>query len=326
MITTEYAAVPNRSLEAVWEGLNAPQKRIDSRYFYDERGSKLFDEITRLPEYYLTRAESDLLASYADQLIRRHRIGTIVEPGAGSGEKTRLLIDPLVRYNTAPVYVPIDISKSYLVNIERNLRSLYPTLQVQSRLADLTNAIALPPMLSAAGNPHRGSAAPVLIAFLGSTIGNFEEDAAVGLLTRWRSGLREDDRLLIGFDLKKNVTELEAAYNDAAGVTAQFNLNILHVINREAGANFDTRRFNHRAFYNAARGRVEMHLVSTEQQQVRVSGFGTIQFESGETILTEISCKYNGEDVERILRAAGLRLEQWHQDAPAQFAIVTARL
>lgn len=299
----------------LWNGLNAPQKRVDPKYFYDERGSQLFDEITRLPEYYLTRTERALLHSYAPRLIQSHRTRTLVELGAGSGDKTRILLNQLAASNERCTYVPVDISESYLETMVHSLGEQYPTLAIRPCLADVTRTVKLPPDLER----------PLLIAFLGSTIGNFEPHDAIALLARTGTLLQPDDRFLIGFDLKKDTAVLEAAYNDAAGVTAQFNLNVLNVLNQQLDANFDLQKFRHRAFYNADLGRIEMHLVATEAQEVRIGGEGRIRFEQGESIHTEISCKYDRAQVEHMLNSAGLRVDDWVQDQQAQFALVTAQ-
>lgn len=299
----------------VWSGLNRVPKEIPSKYFYDERGSELFDQITRLPEYYLTRAEGEILRRITPELVQATVPCTLVELGPGSGEKTRILLDQIVARSPTPVYVPVDVSDTYLEQLSAELSADYPGLVVRPSLCDITREIRLPP----------GLASPLLVAFLGSTIGNFEAAAAGALLARIGAWLKPEDRLLIGFDLKKDAAVLHAAYNDAAGVTAEFNLNILRVLNQALDCDFDPGAYRHRADYNAALGRIEMHLVSTIEQRVRIDGLGTVQIANGESIRTEISCKYERAEIEAMLGVAGLALVSFDTDAADRFALITAR-
>jgi L-histidine N-alpha-methyltransferase len=299
----------------VWSGLNRAQKEIPSKYFYDERGSELFDEITRLPEYYLTRAECRILQRIAPELIRSTSPRTLVELGPGSGDKTRILLDQIVARSDAPVYVPVDVSETYLEQLSAEFRAAYPALVVRPSLSDITREIRLPPRL----------ASPLIVAFLGSTIGNFEAVEAGALLARIGALLTPEDRFLIGFDLKKDPGVLHAAYNDAAGVTAEFNLNLLRVLNQALDCDFDPGAFRHRAEYLESLGRIEMHLVSTQAQAVRIDALGIVQIAEGETIRTEISCKYDRDQIETMLGAAGLELDRFDTDSAGRFALVTAR-
>jgi L-histidine N-alpha-methyltransferase len=295
--------------------LNRPQKEIPSKYFYDERGSELFDQITRLPEYYLTRAECSILERIAPELIEEIQPCTLVELGPGSGDKTRILLDQIVAHAWTPVYVPVDVSETYLEQLASEFQRAYPGLTVRPSLSDMTSRIELPPRLES----------PLLAAFLGSTIGNFEAVEATALLGRVGALLKAQDRFLIGFDLKKEPKALHQAYNDAAGVTAEFNLNILNVLNRLLDCDFELASFQHRAVYNETLGRIEMYLVSTRPQTARIDGCGRIEIAAGEAIRTEISCKYDRTEIAEMLGGAGLELARFDTDAERRFALVTAR-
>ncbi|HEX7941381.1 MAG TPA: L-histidine N(alpha)-methyltransferase, partial [Gemmatimonadaceae bacterium] len=239
-------------LADVRHGLSRPQKELPPKYFYDHRGSELFEEITRLPEYYLTRTERQMLAALAPGLIASMRPRTLVELGAGSAEKTRILLDAMCRAaDVRHTYVPVDVSAEFLEATAARLREAYPPLEVAPVVADISTDLLLPALRH-----------PVLHVFLGSTIGNFDQPSAVRLLRRIRAAMRDGDRLLLGADLRKPVGRIEAAYNDARGVTAEFNRNVLRVLNREIGADFDVDAFRHRAFYDRERHRIEMHLVA----------------------------------------------------------------
>jgi L-histidine N-alpha-methyltransferase len=308
------ATMPSTMLADVREGLAQPQKELSPKYFYDHRGSVLFEEITRLPEYYLTRTERMLLKRLAPVVARELRPASVIELGAGSAEKTRILLDALVR-PTGPslVYVPVDVSESFLDETATRLRAEYPGLAVRPVVADLAEPF-MPTDV-----PH-----PSLVAFLGSTIGNFDDCAAVDLLSRVRAGMHDEDRLLLGADLVKDVPAIEAAYNDARGVTAEFNRNVLRVLNHELGATFDPEAFAHRAFFNAAEGRIEMHLVAAKDQEVRIPGMGSVAFRRGESIRTEISNKYEPARLTRLLRQAGLSVQSWETDDAGGYALVIA--
>lgn len=292
-------------------GLAAPQKTMPPKYFYDERGSRLFAEITRLEEYYPTRLERGLLRAHAAQVVAESGACALVELGAGSADKTRTLLRALP---PGARYLPVDISAEFLQETATQLRAEFPHLRIEPVAADMLH-------LPAHVRPAEG---PVLFAFLGSTIGNFEEREAVALLAGIRDRMRAGDELLLGADLVKDVAVLEAAYNDARGVTAAFNLNLLTVLNRELGAQFDPGTFRHLAFFDPARSRIEMHLVSLPEQVVRVPPLGDVPFARGETIRTEISCKYTRAAIERLLAAAGFRLQGWRTDPAQWYALITA--
>lgn len=301
-------------LAEVAAGLSRPQKELSPKFFYDQRGSELFEEITELPEYYLTRTERGLLEQWAPGCIGALRPRTLVELGAGSAAKTRVLLDAMKAAGTAELYIPVDISADFLARSAEELRREYPALEVVPCVADISADFVLP----------TEGPGPVLIAFLGSTIGNFAPTTAVRLLRQVGRAMQPADRLLLGVDLRKDPARLEAAYNDARGVTAQFNRNVLHVLNRDLGANFAVYNFTHHAFYNAADHCVEMHLVSVEPQQVRIPGVRTVDFAAGETIRTEISCKHDRASVHAMLREAGLQVAGWRTDADDLFAVVLA--
>lgn len=295
-------------------GLSKPQKEVPSKYFYDARGSHLFEAITALPEYYLTRTERALLERVAPELIGGLRPRSLAELGAGSAQKTRLLLDAMRSVGCAEVYQPIDVSAAFLARTAARLRREYPGLRVEPVVADFSSYLPGQETL-----PE-----PRLHAFLGSTIGNLEPAEAIRLLAGIRSALTPGDRLLVGVDLKKNVTRLEAAYNDSDGVTAEFNRNLLRVLNRELGADFDLAAFEHRAHYLPEHGRIEMHLVSTRRQRVMIPMVGNFDFLPGETIRTEISCKYDRPQIDRLCNAAGLQVERWWTDAEDLFALFLA--
>lgn len=301
-------------LDDVRRGLSREQKELPSKYFYDTRGSELFERITRLPEYYLTRAERVILESDIPGQIEELRPRTLVELGAGSAAKTRFILDAMRRAGTLEEYVPIDVSAEFLEGTARALRAEYPGLRVDPAVADIDVTLGLPSHLRR----------PVLFAFLGSTIGNFHGDDAVVLLARVRDAMGPFDRLLLGADLRKDPALIERAYNDAAGVTAAFNRNVLQVMNREVGADFDPTAYAHRAFYSTRHHRIEMHLVALRDHAVRIPGVGTVSLVAGETIRTEISCKYDRDAIVSLLYRAGLALESWMTDGADRFALAVA--
>ena len=305
---------PNpRMLAEVATGLSAPQKELPPKYFYDHRGSELFEEITRLPEYYPTRTERALLESWMPRLIPELGTRSLVELGAGSAEKSRIILSAMRSTGRTGVYVPIDVSASFLSETATRLRHDYPGLTVEPVVVDIAEEFSPPQAL-----PH-----PALFAFLGGTIGNFYPPAAIRLLSRVRAAMQTQDRFLMGVDLRKDISRLEAAYNDSQGVTAEFNRNMLLVLNHELGSDFDPDNFAHLAFYETVNHRIEMHLISTVEQEVRIPGIGLIHFAKGESVRTEISCKHDRASVAELFRAAGLRIESWRPDPEVLFALVT---
>ena len=301
-----------RMLAEVAAGFSAPQKELPPKYFYDQRGSELFEEITRLPEYYPTRTERALLEAWMPSLMAQLDSRTLIELGAGSAEKSRIILNAMRATGFAGLYVPIDVSATFLELTAARLRREYPGLAVEPAVADISEDFELP----------RQVPRPALFAFLGGTIGNFYPPAAIRLLHRVRSGMEPGDRFLMGVDLRKDVARIEAAYNDSQGVTAEFNRNMLLVLNQELGADFDPSAFAHRAFYEPTAHWIEMHLVSLRPQRVAVPGLGVVRFAAGESIRTEISAKHDRDSVAQLFAAAGLRIDSWRTDQEALFALV----
>jgi dimethylhistidine N-methyltransferase len=290
-------------------GLTARPKRLSPKYFYDQAGAQLFEDITALPEYYLTRCELEILRERAPEMARFFPAGSaLIEFGSGSSKKVRIL---LTAAPTIAAYIPVDISSEMLVQEAEELRRDYPRLAVLPVEADFTQPFSLP--AEAAGMAHTGF-------FPGSTIGNFEPHEACAFLRHAGRMLGRGATLIIGVDLVKDVSVLNAAYDDAAGVTAKFNLNLLARINGELGANFDLASFSHEAFYNAERHRIEMHLASKKRQKVRVAG-RAIEFRAGETIHTENSYKYTLDSFRALARGSGWDPVAVWTDAGANFSI-----
>lgn len=300
--------------EEVRRGLNANPKWLPSRYFYDQRGSVLFEEITRLPEYYPTRAEREILEGCAERLVAETRPEVIVELGAGACDKTRVLLESGRRAGALRGFIPFDIDESILRRATSELASEFPDLAVHAIVGDFATHLDAIPRLGRQ-----------LVAFLGSTIGNFEVAQRRDFLSSVGRLLAEGDSFLLGVDLVKDEGQLVAAYDDAQGVTAAFNLNLLRVLNRELGADFDPGRFEHLALWNRELSRVEMHLRSLGEQHVRVPGAGVeVRFGRGETVRTEISAKFTREVVERSFAEARLRLRAWLTDPGERFALALA--
>jgi dimethylhistidine N-methyltransferase len=301
---------PSCSLAELIAGLARPRKALPPKYFYDRRGCRLFEAICRLPEYYPTRTETAIMRAHVREMA--HHIGrgcVLIEYGSGSSRKTRILIAAV----SPLAYVPIDIAAEQLETSCRALARAFPRLAVFGVCADYTRPFALPP-------PVRAMRARRVVYFPGSTIGNFTPGQARRFLSRVRALVGPGGGLLVGVDLKKERARLEAAYDDARGVTAAFNLNLLARLNREWGANFDLSAFRHRAFYNAARGRIEMHLVSTRQQRVRLAG-RVFHLHAGETIHTENSYKYSVREFGALARSAGFARGACWTDPARLFAV-----
>jgi dimethylhistidine N-methyltransferase len=292
-------------LEEVLAGLSRPQKSVPSKFFYDARGSQLFEAICELPEYYPTRTEIALLRRYAAQMASL--LGPrclLIEYGSGAGVKTRILVDAL----SPAGYVPIDISRGQLVDSGAALAHAYPKLAVRAVWADYSAPLELP---NCADTDYRRRA----VFFPGSTIGNFDADECRAFLRNARQVAGPQGALLIGVDLKKDQAVLHAAYNDTAGITAEFNRNLLVRINRELKGDFEVGAFRHRAFYDADKGRIEMHLQSVRAQNAALDG-RRFTFALDETIHTEISCKYSVAEFQALASAAGWRSnEVWVDDA-----------
>jgi dimethylhistidine N-methyltransferase len=309
-LTTAPDAARERFLADALSGLRQPHKTLPCKYFYDAEGSKLFDQICTLPEYYPTRTELGILRAHASEMARS--LGPdalLIEYGSGSSVKTRMLLDRLSR----PVaYVPVDISREHLIETALALRLDYPGLPVLPVCADFTAPFALP-------SAPRQEAKRV-IYFPGSTIGNFSEAAALALLAGVARRVGPGGGLLVGADLKKDPRVLERAYDDARGVTAAFNLNLLARMNRELDADFDPRRFRHRAVWVEAASRIEMHLVSEAEQVVHLDGVA-IRFARGESICTEHSHKYTLDGFVRLARRAGLAVRRVWTDRRRRFSV-----
>jgi L-histidine N-alpha-methyltransferase len=284
--------------EDVRRGLSTQPKRFLPKYFYDQLGSQLFEAICLLPEYYLTRAENEILEHYADEIaVSIPGDITLIEMGSGSASKTRLIIEALLRKQPELLFIPVDISASALDSSSRILLQSYPQLRIEAYAADYFAGLA------ELSKEPRGR---TLALFLGSNISNFDPDEALKFMRALREVLRDGDALLLGADLKKDKSVLEAAYNDALGVTAAFNLNVLARINRELGGNFDLRAFRHNAFYNEALGRVEIYIESLRDQTVAIEQLEMeVQFHKGEQIHTENSHKYDRNDIAKLASETG---------------------
>ncbi|MEV6532781.1 L-histidine N(alpha)-methyltransferase [Streptomyces sp. NPDC051639] len=295
----------------VLHGLTCSPKTLPTKWFYDAHGSRLFDKITELPEYYPTRAEREILAARATEIARTTGARTLVELGSGSSEKTRLLLDALPGLHT---YVPVDVSESALTQAGHVLIAERPDLNVHALVADFTAPLALP-----------GTPGPRLLAFLGSTIGNLLPDERAAFLASVRTTLLPGDTLLLGTDLVKDESMLVAAYDDAAGVTAEFNKNVLTVVNRELGADFDLAAFEHVALWDAEHEWIEMRLRAQTEQTVKIPALDlAVDFTAGEDLRTEISTKFREEGVRRELAAAGLALDDWFAGRDGLFGLALA--
>jgi dimethylhistidine N-methyltransferase len=295
----------------VLAGLRRIPKQLPSKYFYDSRGSELFDRICRLDEYYLTRSELAIMDRFAIEMGAQIGAGAmLVEYGSGSSVKTRYLLDAL---SDAVAYVGVDVSEQHLRNAAQELTRDYPRVEILSVCADFTGDFSLP--------ISKRPATHAAVYFPGSTIGNFVPTQATELLGRIARLCGQAGGLLIGIDLKKDAAIIEAAYNDRAGVTAQFNFNLLHRINRELGADFDLDRFSHQARYNRDLGRIEMYLVSRTAQTVTI-GNEKIEIAAGETICTEYSYKYTIDEFASIAAASGLALHKEWTDQNRRFAVL----
>lgn len=299
----------------VRRGLTAEPKWLPPKWFYDARGSELFEEITRLPEYYPTRAEQEILTRRAPEIAALTRARTLAELGSGSSRKTRLLLDALTTAGTLTRYAPTDVSEAALRAAGQALCRDYPRLRVTATVADFEADLALAP--EAEG--------PRLLAFLGGTIGNLDPGQRAAFYGLLRHALSADDALLMGADLVKDPAVLERAYDDSQGVTAAFNRNLLHVLNRELDADFDPGAFQHRAVWNAEEEWIEMRLRSREAQTVKFPPLDlSVDFGRGEEMRTEISAKFRREPLTAELAAGGFTVRQWWTDAEERFALLLA--
>ncbi|MFF8673833.1 L-histidine N(alpha)-methyltransferase [Streptomyces sp. NPDC015242] len=292
----------------VHRGLTGRPKTLPPKWFYDAHGSDLFEEITGLPEYYPTRAEREILVARAGEIAAATRARTLVELGSGSSDKTRHLLDALTDVHT---YVPVDVSASALTQAGQALAAERPGLEVHALIADFTAELSLP-----------DTPGPRLVAFLGGTIGNLLPAERAAFLSSVRALLAPGDALLLGTDLVKDEEVLVRAYDDAAGVTAAFNKNVLTVINRELGADFEPGAFEHVALWDAGHEWIEMRLRSRTAQTVKVPALDlAVDFAAGEELRTEVSAKFRQEGVRAELSAAGLDLAHWWTDGAGRFAL-----
>jgi dimethylhistidine N-methyltransferase len=304
----DYNPVQQGLGQAVAEGLTRARRAIPPKYFYDTRGSELFEQICEQPEYYVPDAECEILTRHAGELTDLIGPGCLlIEPGAGASRKVRLFLDRL----RPSVYLPMDISGDFLLDSARALSMEYPWLDIHAACVDFAHHLEIPEGLP---DHHR------VAFFPGSSLGNFEPEDAVVFLRKVAQAVGEGGGLLIGVDVKKDKAVLDAAYNDHQGITAAFNRNLLARINRELGADFEPERFEHRAFYNEAAGRVEMHLVSRCAQRVRVNGH-VLEFVAGEGIHTESSYKYTPQEFRALAATAGFHPLRCWTDSRSLFSV-----
>ena len=311
--------VDERSLAYdVLDGLTKPFKEIPPKHFYDARGSELFEQICRLPEYYPTRAERQILIDSADEIVRITGAGELVELGSGSAEKARILLAAMSRAGTLRRDVPLDVSEAALEAAALELVDEFEELSVHGVIGDFERHLDRV--------PRRTPGTTRIVALLGGTIGNFLPGTRRRLLREIGKLLGPDDRLLLGTDLVKDPGVLEAAYDDSQGITAEFNRNVLRVINRELGADFSPEAFDHIAFYNRTHEWVELRLRARRPCTVLVADVGLrVEFAAGEELRTEISAKFTRSRVEADFQAAGLALDGWHTDNDGLFAVSLAR-
>ncbi len=297
--------------------MNVP-KTLPPKYFYDERGSELFEKICNTPDYYLTRVEHNLLKDIVNEVITITEPAVIVELGSGSSKKTEVLLQAAVEGAPAVRYVSIDISEQALVEAGERLIRRFTPLTVDALVADYESGLNHERVRQQTGNK--------LFVFLGGTIGNFEHDEAVELIASIRGQMDTHDRLLLGADRVKDAAVLHRAYNDEDGVTAQFNKNVLCVINRELDASFDLDAFEHRAIYDQDRSRIEMHLVSRLPQKVEIPALDvTVEFDRRESILTEISRKFTFQSLVRLFRDSNMVIERHYEPENGYFSLIVAR-
>jgi L-histidine N-alpha-methyltransferase len=298
----------------VLDGLQRTPKSLPPKWFYDSVGSELFDQITRLPEYYPTRAEAEILRARSAEVAAASGADTLVELGSGTSEKTRMLLDALRACGSLSRFVPFDVDASMLEAAATAIAREYPDIEIAAVCGDFEEHLAEIP-----GGGRR------LFVFLGSTIGNLTPGPRAEFLATLAAVLRPGDSLLLGTDLVKDADRLVRAYDDAAGVTARFNRNVLTVINRELGADFDIGAYSHVARWNAGEERIEMWLRAEGRQRVRVGALDmTVEFAAGEEMLTEVSCKFRPEAVAAELTAAGLHRTRWWTDGAGDFGLSLA--
>jgi L-histidine N-alpha-methyltransferase len=301
--------------EDVREGLSSPFKELPPKYFYDERGSELFEQITELPEYYPTRTERAILHSHAEEIVAAARPTTLIELGSGAASKTRVILDAIAATGRLETYVPVDISEEITRRVAEELVAEYDGLRVHGIVCDYETHLERVPREEGA-----------LIAFLGGTIGNFRPGPRRSFLARIATLMYPEDRFLLGTDLVKDVSVLEAAYNDSAGVTAEFNKNVLHVLNRELDANFVPDDFEHVAFFDTENEWIDIRLRSLTEQFIDLRALDMrTHFARNEEMRTEISTKFTRERLETSYADAGLEIVEWWTDPDELYALSLAR-
>ncbi|BDX29922.1 histidine N-alpha-methyltransferase [Mycobacterium antarcticum] len=307
-------AAPRALRRDVREGLGATPKSLPPKWFYDSVGSDLFDQITRLPEYYPTRAEAEILRVNAVDIAAASGADTLVELGSGTSEKTRILLDALHGAGTLRRFIPFDVDASILESAGEAIANEYPGIEIDAVCGDFEEHLGKIPLVGRR-----------LVVFLGSTIGNLTTGPRAAFLGALADSLQPGDALLLGTDLVKDVDRLVRAYDDAAGVTAKFNKNVLAVVNRELAADFDLEAFDHVARWNPGEQRIEMWLRASSAQQVRIGDLDlTVDFAAGEEMLTEVSCKFRPEEVADELAAVGLRRTAFWTDGAGDFGLSLA--
>ena len=313
-IVCESALRPDSFADEVRAGLTANPKSLPCRFFYDAEGSRLFEAICELPEYYLTRAGAEIMEKRADEVVAKLPRGAmLIELGSGSSAKTRRLIERFLRRDGRLLYIPVDISRSMLEESAHALLDEFARLEIIAVAGEYQEAMT---------HLRRDFGLPKLILWLGSNIGNLDRSEAVEFLRRLRDLMVTEDRLLVGIDLRKERGVLETAYDDPQGITGRFNKNILARVNRDLGGEFDLDRFHHRARYNDTAGWVEIHLESASTQTIPIAALDlAVPFEAGEMIHTENSCKYSPAEIEETAAAARLRVEEQWLDRKGQFSL-----
>ncbi|MEX0980719.1 MAG: L-histidine N(alpha)-methyltransferase [Bacteroidales bacterium] len=300
-------------VDTIFRGLSSAPKHISSRFFYDATGSRLFEEITTLPEYYPTRTEMSILQRVAGDVLSHNHYSDIVELGSGDCSKISVLLDACEEKQMNELrYFPVDVSEDAVLKSANELVDKYPGLKVHGILADFMKHLQILP-----GEGNR------LICFFGSTLGNLENDQAIDFLRHVKRSMKKGDALLLGLDMAKDIRVLEKAYNDQQGITAKFNMNILQVVNQVAGTNFDPVNFQHMAFFNPERSRIEMHLKAMKEQVISSPHFSeTIFIKKGETIHTENSRKFTHDDITELANASDLSIQGIYNDQKDYFSLV----
>ena len=314
--------INNEFAENVEKGLLDKPKHVSPKFFYDKIGSKLFEEICDQPEYYLNRVEAQILKNSATEIINAldKKAISVIELGNGNSQKTRILLQPFLANWKTVSYFPIDVSLKMLKKSIRDLSREYPNLRIYGVCSDYVKGLI---KINEFMKTKKNIPDKRLIIFLGSSIGNFDPKGAKAFLHALSKYIRRDDALLIGFDLEKDKSILERAYDDKRGVTSQFNLNVLSRINKELDGNFDLSSFEHKSFYNLREHRIEMHLESKLDQNVRIGGIGKeINFKHGETIHTENSYKYSKPRLYRLVKSAGLQVIANFTDPKQQYSLI----